>query len=186
MENEMARFGDLASAVVIRGAVQDEGLMLAGKYQAQCFAVDGSLRWEDDAPNLVVTVGRNDLFDKYLAGSGYTAAWYMGLITSVAYTGAAAGDTMASHAGWVESSNYSAANNPAMTWNVAAAGNKASNGAISFSINANFTVVGPILKTTDIKAGNTGVLYSAGAFSGGNKVVQNGDTLTVTYSATSS
>lgn len=184
--NESAKMGEVSAAVVIRGGEKKENVEVAGLYTAVCRDQQGNVKWTDEAPNLVTTVGRNDLFDKYLAGSAYTAAFYMGLIQSVSFTGTAAGDTMASHSGWIESSNYAAANNPAVTWNAASGGNKASNGAVSFAINANFTVVGPILKTTDIKAGNTGVLYSAGAFSGGNKVVQNGDTLTVTYSATSS
>src|SRR3990172_1524895 len=154
MEHEMANFGDLVSAAVIRGvAPQEEGMILAGKFDAQCFAPDGSLRWEDEAPNLVTTQGRNDLFDKYLAGSSYTAAFFMGIMTATSWTAPVAGDTMASHANWNESTNYAAANNPAVTWNAAASGNKASNGAVSFAINNNFTVPGPILKTTDIKAG---------------------------------
>ena len=42
--------------------------------------------WEDDAPNVVTTLGRNYLLDNGMAGSAYTAAFYVGLISSVGFT----------------------------------------------------------------------------------------------------
>mgnify|MGYP001555836555 CR=1 FL=1 len=60
-------------------------------------------KWSAVAPNVVTEVGGNDILDKYLAGSSYTATLYLGLISSVSYgVGPAVGDTMSSHAGWTE------------------------------------------------------------------------------------
>ena len=67
-------------------------------------------KWTEAFDNLVTTPGRNDMLDKYLAGSSYTAAWYILLIGSTSYTtGAAVTDTMASHGGWAEDVEYSQA-----------------------------------------------------------------------------
>ena len=55
--------------------------------------------WERTDPNVVTNLGRNDILDKYWRSAGYTQTVVMGLKT----TGApAAGDTQASHAGWIE------------------------------------------------------------------------------------
>jgi len=169
-------------------SISQSGLMLEqanaqGAYRVQCFDKHGKLKWNDSFDNLVTTVGKNDALDKYLDGSAYTAAFYLGLISSVSYTtGAAAGDTMASHAGWTEDQNYTEGTRPAPTWNAGAAGSKATN-AISFSINATATIKGCFLATNSTKGGATGILYSAGLFTGGDKAVANGDTLNVTYTA---
>jgi hypothetical protein len=152
-----------------------------GRYRVECLNKDGSLKWADDIENLVTTAGKNDALDKYFAGSAYTAAWYMGLISSTSYTtGPAAGDTSASHGGWTEDQNYSAGTRPAPSWNAASAGSKATQ-AVSFSINATTTIKGCFLITNNAKGGTTGILYSAGLFSGGDKAVANGDTLNVTW-----
>ena len=130
----------------------------------------------------MVTVGKNDLLDKYFAGSAYTAAWYMGLVDGASAPTYAAGDTLASHSGWTESTAYSGTNRATVAWNSASAGSKAST-ATSFSINATATIAGALLTVTQVRATTTGVLYSAGSFSGGNRAVANGDTLNVTYTA---
>ena len=154
-----------------------------GVYVAECFGPDGKLKWSDTIKNLVTTVGKNDALDKYLAGSAYTAAWYIGLIDSTGYTGVAAGDTSASHTGWAESSAYSQAARPTAGFSAASGGSKATSAALVYSINATATIKGSFLISNSTKGGTTGILYSAGLFTGGDKVVANGDTLNVSYTA---
>jgi hypothetical protein len=160
---------------------------LARRLQAQWDAFPRELAWEDSYRNTVVTVGKNHLLDNYLAGSAYTAAFYLGLISSVSYTAIAAADTMASHAGWTEAGptnapNYSQGARPTAAWSAASAGSKALSSALAFSITQAGTVKGSFMTTVSTKDGTTGTLLSAGLFTGGDRVVANGDTLNVSYS----
>ncbi len=136
--------------------------------------------WADEVHNLVPTVGKNHLLDNWLAGSAYTAAWYMGLTS----TGAtyAAGDTMGSHSGWTESTAYSQANRITCAFSAASASAKALSSALAFSINASATIAGAFIATVNTKGGTTGTLGSASNFTGGDRAVSNGDTLSVSGS----
>jgi len=149
-------------------------------------AIPMEVKWTEAFDNLVTTVGKNDMLDKYLAGSSYTAAWYIGLISSTSYTtGAAVGDTMSSHGGWIEDVEYSQAARPTTAWSAAAAGSKALSAACVYSINGDGTTIkGCFLNSVATKSGTTGTLFSAGLFTGGDKVLANGDTLNVSYTAT--
>lgn len=162
-------------------SIGDEELMLSLRAEMEPME---EFKWEDDFQNLVTTAGKNDALDKYLAGSAYTAAWYLGLISSTGYTtGADAADTMGSHGGWAEDQNYSQGARPTTAWAAASAGSKALSSAASYSINASTTIKGAFLTSVATKGGTTGVLYSAGLFTNGDKVVGNGDTLNVSYTA---
>lgn len=167
-----------------RGAGLNEVAEASGFYTVECFDADGKLLWRDEIHNLVTTAGKNDALDKYLAGSSYTAAWYLGLISSTSYTtGPAAGDTASSHSGWTEDQNYSQGARPTAAWSAASSGSKALSSALTFSINASTTIKGCFLISNATKGGTSGVLYSAGLFSGGDKTVASGDTLNVSYTA---
>ncbi len=159
-----------------------------GVYTFECRDADGNLKWSDTVHNLVTTVGKNDMLDKYLAGSAYTAAFYMGLISSVSYSAIVAADTMTSHAGWTEAGatnapTYSQGARPTSAWSAASAGSKAMSASLSFSITgAGGTIKGSFLGTNSTKDGTTGILFSAGLFTGGDKAVSSGDTVNVSYS----
>jgi hypothetical protein len=182
MQSEKIKLTETSDVSISKSNDLNETIGVTGHYNVQCLDSDGQVKWTDTIENLVVTVGKNDLLDKYFAGSAYTAAWYMGLVDGASTPTYAAGDTLASHAGWTESTAYSGSNRATVAWNAASAGSKAST-ATSFSINATATIAGALLTVTQVRATTTGVLYSAGSFSGGNRSVANGDTLNVTYTA---
>jgi hypothetical protein len=157
---------------------------LKNHFRVECFDRDGNLKWADEFDNLVVNEGLNDSLDKHLKGSAYTAAWYVGLMSGTPTV--AAGDTMASHAGWTEVTNYTEAARPTLTLGTVSGGsvdNSASKAA--FSINADGTTVGgAFIVTNSTKGGSTGTLYGGGAFTGGNRTLGNGDTLNVQVTCT--
>lgn len=163
--------------------MQTEKINLEGHYSVECYGPDGKLKWSDTFKNLVVTEGKNYALDTVLSGSAYTAAWYLGLVDGAVAPTYAAGDVMNSHAGWTENVGYSNSTRPVTAWAAAAAASKALSAAASFTINAAGTIAGCFLTTGSAKSGTTGVLYSAGNFTGGNRAVQSGDTLNVSYTA---
>lgn len=178
---------------IAKQADTNEGAFASGFYTVTCVGADGQVKWEDTVKNLVTNVGKADLLDKYLSGSAYTAAWYLGLVDGATAPTYNSGDTAASHAGWTESVAYSNAARPTPSFSAATGtgggagtagtGTKATT-ATAFNINATATVAGTFLISNSTKSGTTGILYSAGSFTGGNKSVQSGDTLNITYTAT--
>lgn len=155
-------------------------------YRFDCFDSNGKLKWSEEVPNLVVDVGINDLLDKYFKGSSYTAAFYVGLVDNGSFSAIAAGDTMSSHTGWLESAVYSNATRPALTLgSVSAKSVDNSASQASFTINSTGTVNGAFVTTNSTKSGTTGTLYGAASFSGTRAVIS-GDVLNVTVTLTGS
>ena len=183
MFSENAKATEMANASLIAQTGTLEGVAATGIYTVECIDADGNTKWSDIIKNLVMTGGKNDMLDKYFAGSAYTAAWYLGLVNGASSPTYAAGDTMASHAGWTEFTSYSNATRPAPSWSAASSGSKATT-ATAFNINGSGTVAGAFMTTSSAISGTTGILYSAGNFTGGNRTVASGDTLNVTYTAT--
>jgi hypothetical protein len=186
MFNDKVKSKDVASSSLVAGGSAADSASAKGVYKIQCHDAQGNLKWEDEAPNLVVNVGLQDMNAKYFTGSAYTAAWYIGLYGAGASNTPAAGDTMSSHAGWTEVTAYSQSTRPACTFGTPSTANPsvATNSAspASFSINATTTVGGAFLTSNSTKSGTTGTLYSAADFSSpGDRAVVSGDTLSVTY-----
>ena len=201
MSMEQSNFGDTASASVTRGAPHEETLGIQGWYDVKCFDANGNLKWEDKAPNLVTAVGKQALFDYYFgatgtAGGTAAGANYLGLCGGTAtYTAA---DTMASHT-WTEVGLANAptytGNRQSISWTAASStGTTPTNvtsktgGAITFAMTSSGTVNGCFINggasASATKDTTTGILYSAGNFTGGSKTVANGDSLAVTYTTT--
>ena len=141
---------------------------LASKWIFEAFDKYGKLKWREVVWNTVVNVGLDDVLDKYFKGSTYTAAHYVGLTDSTPTV--AAGDTMASHAGWTEIQTYSEAVRQTLTLGTVSSqsvDNSASKAV--FSINGTATVGGAFVTTNNTKGGTTGTLYGAAAFTAGDR-----------------
>jgi hypothetical protein len=201
MSIEKTNLGDSAAASVGKNSTHDESFGIQGIYHAVCRDAQGNIKWEDDAPNLVMAVGKQALFDYYFGATGTgggTAAGanYMGLCGgTTTYTAA---DTMASHA-WTEVGLANApaysGNRQSPTWSAAtSSGTTPTNvttkaaSAVTFTFTSGGTVNGCFINggasASATKDTTTGILYSAGNFTGGSKTVATTDTLSVTYSTT--
>jgi len=186
MFNDKVKSKDVASSSLVAGGFAADSASAKGVYKIQCHDKDGNLKWEDEAPNLVVNVGLQDMNAKYFTGVAYTATWFLGLYGSGATNSPAAGNTMSSHSSWTEVTAYSQATRPTCTFGTPTTANPsvATNSAspATFSINATTTVGGAFLTSNSTIGGTTGTLYSAADFSApGDRAVTNGDTLSVTY-----
>ena len=176
-------------ASVGKTAQGEEMTGLGGVYTMTCYDKDGNIKWEDQFHNLVVNQGLQDLNTKYFKGVTYTAAWWLGLVDGTSAPSYAAGNTLASQSGWTEiagtgfggtvytGNRKQAVFGTASTANPSVIDNSASTAV--FSIAASATIAGAFLANQETS--NTGVLFSAGNFTGGSKTVASGDTVNVTY-----
>ena len=187
MSTETSKAQDNVSASLTANKGSTERTGAGGIFTVTCVGADGVEKWSDTFHNLVVNVGLQDMNSKYFQGSGYTAAWFLGLVQGPASgTTFAAADTLASHAGWTELVPGTAytGNRKAVTFGTATTADPSvitnSVSPSSFSMLVNGTVVAGALLCS-VASGTSGILFSAGDFTGGNKTVDNGDTLNVTY-----
>jgi hypothetical protein len=185
MFNEKAHSGDAAAAGLVAKTGFNEKIQAGGVFRVQCLDKDGNVKWEDQMHNLVVNEGLQDMNTQYFKGSTYDAAFFLGLVEGPGSgTSYAAADTLASHAGWTEYTDYSGARK-AVTFGTATTADPSviSNSASpsSFTISgAGGVVAGAFLCTVD--SGTSGVLFSEADFqSPGDRTVVAGDTLNVTY-----
>ena len=122
--------------------------------------------------------------NKYFKGVTYSAAWYLGLVTGPGSGNTyAAGNTIATHAGWTEFTNYTGTRK-AVTFGTPTSANPSvidnSASPSSFVISGGGgTVAGALLAS--VTSGTSGILFSVGNFTGGDKIVAAGDTINVTY-----
>lgn len=199
MYKEIGKFGDSAVVSVKTNASGNEAIGMEGVYNVVCHDAQGNIKWEEQAPNLVNAVGKQLMLDTLLAGSSYNVTGpYLGLISTTSPTFGTGSDTMSSHSGWTEFTNYtvggSAVRGTAVFGAATSTGSTPTNvttataSAITYTITGGGgNVTGCFLVTgtgaSDTISNTSGVLYSAGAF-GTPKAVTAGDTVSVTYSTT--
>ena len=183
MLSNNAKVAERVGAAVEKSGEFSGRASFGGVFHFKCYDKDGNLKWEDSTPNLVVNQGLKDLNDKYFSGSGYSATWYLGLVNASPSPSYAAGDTLATHAGWDETTDYSG-NRKAVTFGAATTADPSviSNTAVpsQFSMTGTVTVAGAFL--CNAASGTSGVLFSVSSFQApGNRSVVSGDTLSVIY-----
>lgn len=166
------------------------GARFGGVFDVTCFDKDGNFKWHDTAKNLVPNEGLQLILDLLFLGATNDSSyfnnlqkehWYVGLTDGT--PSPAAGDTMASHGGWTEFDKYSGDRQEYVpvrsNQEVTNSASKASF-TISGDSSAGSETVGGAFMTA-ASTGTSETLLCAAAFSGGDKSVDEDDTLEVTY-----
>lgn len=158
-----------------------------GHYEAVCRDADGNELWRDGFDNVVTFVGQNQLLLQ-ITGNTTVVGPFMGLIGNNT-TGPVVGDTLTSHAGWVEAGNpntptYSGAR-PTIAFNAPVSGNLVSSATGNFTFTGSGNVTGAFMAfatgATSVVGATTGVLLSAGNFTAAQPVIST-NVLSVSYS----
>ena len=173
-------FGAKASASLTANRGARSGARIGGVFHVECIRPDGSVRWVEEAHNLVTDEGLQHLLDiLFVSATSQVDPWYVGLLAA----------TPSPAANWnaasVGSADFVAYTESALQAFVdvrssQSVGNAASKA--SFAINADTSSIGgAFLISTSAKATPAGTVLCAVAFTGGNKAADSGDTLNVTY-----
>lgn len=176
---------DLSQLKAILKQIRAGGLGVGGTFRTECFDPEGVRRWVDDAKNAVTLVGLDSILSIYFNAGTPFATFYIGLIDAAGYVTLSSSDTLASHSSnWAENTQYSG-NRPA--WgNGGSSGQSVTNASpVSFAmtptVGSPATIKGLFLCTVASGSASPNILFSTALFSQGNQVVNNGDTLKVTY-----
>ncbi len=131
-------------------------------------------------PNGIVDVGMEHILDTEFVAGAQSTTWYTALVDNSGWSAFADADVMGSHAGWSESTVYTAGTRP--QWTVGAASSRQVTNAstVDFSINSSATLKGIFICNDSTKGGTAGTLWATASFSS-TVSVQNGDTLKITY-----
>lgn len=153
----------------------DMGLTFKNVWTVECYDSDRNLRWRDVNKNRVVTSGLNAVLDIAMRGDAQVP-WYVSLKDEGTV---AAEDTMASHAGWAENTNYTQSQRQSLFLSQASNGSCNSSGSKAiFVMNSDDIIYGAMISSDNTKGGTTGILYGAVDFTT-PRTVLTGDTLEI-------
>jgi hypothetical protein len=180
MSIDFGKASDKFSAVMSTNGGGNDMVQGGGVFTVTCHDAEGNLKWEDGFHNLVPSQGLQYMSASFFNATGYTTALYFGLITGPGSgTSYAAGDTLASHAGWSES--VLVGSRKAITFGTptTATPSVTIGTSLVFTVTGATTIAGAFV--TNASSGTSGFLFAEGDFTGGDKSVTTGDTLSVTY-----
>jgi hypothetical protein len=180
MSIDFGKASDKFDAVMCTTGKENDALQGGGVFTVTCRDAEGNLKWEDGFHNLVPSQGLQYMSASFFTASGYTTALYFGLITGPGSgTSYAAADTLASHAGWTESTDVGTRKSITFGAPTTATPSVTVGTSNVFTVTGAATIAGAFV--TNASTGTSGVLFAEGDFTGGDKSVTTGDTLAVTY-----
>jgi len=123
---------------------------------------------------VITSEGLNLALNVLFGAVAKPTTWYVGFISATSYTGVSGSDTMASHAGWTEYTDYAEASRPTLTFGAASGAEIGNPTAVEITPNADAEVIGFFLTTNATKGGTTGYLFAPSVFDEGTRSVQTG------------
>lgn len=121
---------------------------------------------------MITSEGLNLALNVLFGAVAKPSTWYVGFISSTNYVSISGSDTMASHTGWEEYTDYAEASRPTLTFGAASGASITNPSVVEITPNADADVVGFFLTTNATKGGTTGYLFGASEFDEGTRSVQ--------------
>lgn len=152
-----------------------------GWFDVECWNPDGTLAWKDRWDNGATSTALNDILSVYFASGTQKTTWYLGLINNSGFSALAAADTIASHAGWTELTDYSESVRQTWSPTAPAGGSVTNSSSPSFTNVTNGNVVnGAFLVSDSTKGGTTGTMWATSSASS-PQTLQSGQILKINY-----
>lgn len=131
------------------------------------------------ACNDVTNAGLNHILETQFRAGSQVTTWYLGLINNAGGPVLANADTLASHSGWTEFTDYSG-DRKAWTPDAASGGVMSNSTSVDFTMTGSGTIAGLFLAS--VSSGTGGTLWSTALFTGdATAAVIATDVLKLTY-----
>ena len=181
MQSDKLSPRDAARCTVERGRHPEDNVTPRGHFHLELRDTNGQLKWEGDCENQVTNQGKNHWLGVEFHGDTQITTWYLGIVDNSGWTAEAVTDTLASHPGWNEFTNYSGNR---QAWSPGASSSQSiTNGtAVQFTMTGGGTLKGVFVSS--VATGTSGTLWSSADF-GATVPVNSGDVLKVTYTVNS-
>lgn len=126
----------------------------------------GKIIQEDRFFNAITNEGKNNLLNRFFNQTGInTSSWYFGLIGAATFSATSVADTMVTHSGWTEFTDYTGQRK---AWNQGSAAGQSLTGGSAFTFTfTNATQVdlyGAFMCSETVKSGNIGMLWNTAPF----------------------
>jgi len=169
---------------MIHKEVPIRGFKLTGLFHMRIVRNGKTLK-DHVVKNDIVNVGLDYLLDQMFVSLASASGWYIGLINDTSFTSLSNADTMSSHAGWLELTDYNEETRPA--WVPSSIGSQAiiNSTQATFTMNATKTVKGILIANNATRGGTAGTLWST-ALLGQTIAVEAADIVLVNYKLTAS
>jgi hypothetical protein len=122
----------------------------------------GKRRYRRRFKNAIPTTALTDAAAVLLGAGTQKTTWYGGLIDDDGFDELAAADTIGSHPGWTEFTDYDEATRQLWTPGTPSGGIITNPTAMRFTVTNGATVTGAILVSNSTKGGSTGLLWATG------------------------
>lgn len=158
-----------------------EGIWTAVAYRYGMHRDPNGIIWREHFKNTIVDVGLDDILGVYFRSATQTATgnWFMGMTNADPVF--APGDTMANHPGWTDFTAVSETNRPPWGQDPVSGQSITNSTPVTYSCNANGQTAGGLfIVNENTIAGTTGTLFNGGAFTGGNRALNDGETIDLT------
>lgn len=156
---------------------------LEGRFRYEVRRADGRLKKSSWLLNGITDAAIEDNEEVYFRSGTQRPNWYAGLISSGGFSALDSGDTMSSHAGWLEWTGYDEAGRPQWSPPAASGRRLLNSSAMTFTQSSPATLQGLFLASSNTKGGTAGLLWCTAPFDSAESLLQ-GEVLRLYYDLT--